>query len=110
MTYVPSTETGRAAPVYTDDPATNAMMDFMDERANAWMQETHIISATHAMCAMVSGAIPREMLEKFRRALEAHFHLCFVEGGFRAWEEISEQQRALGCPLPEIPQSERTGA
>jgi hypothetical protein len=95
-----STKTGRARPCYTDDPVANAMMDFLDERADEWMQETNIVAATNAMTAMVSSALPRPMLERFRRALEAHFHLCFVEGGFRAWEEIAEQQRKLGAPLP----------
>ena len=100
MTSVDSTITGRARPCYTDDPVTNSMMDFLDARADEWMQETHIVSATHAMCAMLPHGIPRDKLERFRKGLEAHFHLCFVEGAFCAWEEISEQQRRLGSPLP----------
>jgi hypothetical protein len=104
--YRPSTDTGRANPVYTDDPVSNAMLDFMDDRADAWMQETHIVAATHGMCATFDGYVPRELLAKFRRALEAQFHLCFVEGGLRAWEEIAAQQKALGHPLPPFPASE----
>jgi len=102
-----SDETGRAAPVYTDDPAANAMMDFLDERADAWMLETHIVSATHAMCAPFAKYASHDILERFRKMLEAQLHLCFVEGGFRSWEEISTQQRALGSPLPAFAASER---
>ncbi len=97
-----SCDTARASPVYTDDPVTNAMMDFLDERADAWMHETHIVSTIHAMCAMLGNGIPRPLLAKFRNALEAQFHLCFVEGGFHAWKEISAQQRSLGAPLPPL--------
>lgn len=96
-----SFDTGRSRPAYTDDPLSNAMMDFLDARADAWMAETHMVAATHAMCAPFARYAPRETLHKFRRMLEAHLHLSFVEGGLRAWEEISAQQRALGSPLPQ---------
>ena len=67
------------------------------------MAETHMVSATHAMCAPFAKYAPRETLEKFRKMLEAHLHLSFVEGGLRAWEEIAQQQRGLGQPLPPPP-------
>lgn len=103
---MPSVVNGRAKQVYTDDPATNAMLDFMDERADAWMAQTDIVAATHGMCAVFAKFAPPEILQRFRGMIEAHLHLSFVEGGFRAWEEISDQQRALGHPLPRLTPSQ----
>lgn len=93
-------QTGRARKVFTGDPQIDASMDFLDERADAWMQESHIVSATHAMCTVFASVANREMLERFRKMLEAHLHLSFVEGAYFAWDEIAAQQKALGHPLP----------
>ena len=98
-----SDQTGRARQVYTDDPISNAMLDQLELRAEAWMTEGHIVSATHAMCAVFAGQTSREILERFRKMLEAHLHLSFVEGGMHIWQETSDQQRALGTPLPAYP-------
>ena len=97
----------RADPVYTDDPISNSMMDHLDARADEWMQQTDVVAATHAMCAVFAKWASPEILHRFRGMLEAQFHLCFVEGGLRAWEEISDQQRALGNPLPPFAKAER---
>ena len=99
----PSVVNGRCKPIYTDDPLDNAVMDFLDARANEWMKETDVVAATHAMVAVFIKWAPYEILERFRQQIEANLHLSFAEGGFRAWSEISDQQRALGNPLPTLP-------
>jgi len=93
-----------AAIVYSEQALADLCIDFLESRADEWMADTSVERMFNAIASVFEKYAPQDIMDLFRRNLNAIGHQCYVEGALRVWEEISDQQRALGNPLPLNPE------
>lgn len=89
---------------YTDaENEAERDLDFLEAKAEEWMTDVGVQRMFNAIGSVFEKWASQELMDRFRQQLHVIGRQCFVEGALRAWDDIAEQQRALGRPLPERP-------
>ena len=96
-----------AAADYSEQALVDRQIDFLEARADEWMQETGVQRMFNAIASVFEGQAPQEIMDRFREKLGVIGRQCHVEGALRVWEEIAAQQRAIGAPLLSGPDDPR---
>lgn len=76
---------------YSEDARTSMDLDFLDAKADGWMVETGTQQMLDAISSAFFASAPPQFHDRFRQQLATIAHQCFVEGAFRAWDDIAEQ-------------------
>src|SRR5690606_38688244 len=85
---------------YSEQALADGCIDFLEERADVWMEDGSVQRMFNAIASVFEPHAPQEIMDRFREKLGVIGRQCYVEGALRVWEEIADQQRALGRPLP----------
>lgn len=76
---------------YTDDQRAKCDLDFLDRKADLWMEETGVQRMLDAISSAFHAGTNQELSGRFRVQIATIAHQCFVEGAMRAWNDIAEQ-------------------
>lgn len=99
---IPAAAVGEKAATYNEQALADRCIDFLEDRADEWMEDGGVQRMFNAIASVFEKYAPQEIMDRFREKLGVIGRQCHVEGALRVWEEISDQQRALGLPLPDI--------
>jgi hypothetical protein len=88
---------------YSEQALADCQIDFLEARADEWMAETGVRRMFNAIASVFEKYAPQEIMDRFREKLGVIGRQCHVEGALRVWEEIAQQQREIGRPLPADP-------
>lgn len=94
---------GEVAAAYTDDALAAVHIDFLDAKADGWMEETSVRNMFNAIASVFEKWASQDIMDRFREKLYTIGHQCFVEGAFRAWTEISDERKAATAEAPPTP-------
>lgn len=76
---------------YQAQQLADGHIDFLEEKADFWMEQIGVRRMLHAIGSAFAAAAPPEHCERFNASMASIARQCFVEGALRSWEDIAAQ-------------------